>query len=72
MSQEKLGAVIVFTEDVDLDEAAEILTDLMQRGKIEYRKTTWSHKFERYVNATAYDEIHSFNPEWGGPVWYIP
>ena len=68
----RLGTVLTFAEDVTKEEAAEILTDLQVRGKVEHRVHHFDMDLGRYRNSTPSDEIEEFESDHGGPVWYLP
>lgn len=55
------GAVIIFNPGVLREEAERTLRDLEARGIIDG---------SQWVGGKT--PVHGFNPEHGGPVWYIP
>ena len=68
---ERLAALIHFREDVSDEEAREALEKIsgvlslptdydIVDGKMQYKK------------GSAGDYVHSYDDEYGGPVWYIP
>lgn len=67
MANERTGTVIVFKDGVSVDEAAHALSTI--KNFIDFRMSTidtgneWSN-LQRM--------IREFDPEWGGPTWYIP
>lgn len=59
--KKRLGAVIIFREGVTREKA-----EAMLRGMEDAEVVEGSH----WVGGKT--PVEEFNPEWGGPVWYIP
>ena len=57
----KVGAVIEFADGVSKEEAEKALKELVDKGLIDVEGNV-----EKKVH------VHEYEPEWGGPVWYIP
>ncbi len=62
--QRRLGSVIVFKEGVTAEEAEAILLSLKDKVEI---PIDWETN-----EPSASRMLHSFNPNYGGPVWYVP
>jgi hypothetical protein len=60
-SVSKVGAVLTFPEGV---------TEAQVRAFLE----EWRGELEKDASEFAFDSIQtgSFNPDWGGPVFYVP
>jgi hypothetical protein len=60
-NQKRLGVVLVFKEGLDRAKAEGLIQKLVTEG---------------YLDTSYYVEqkptVNEFNPEYGGPVWYIP
>ena len=75
---ERLGTVLVFKRGVSPEEAAAALN--LIRGVLDLPKETTHYEEcaarRRMIPVTEpfkmIDKIHSFDPDMGGPVWYIP
>lgn len=57
----KLGTVLVFADNISPDQAREILRRMMSSGFLDPKY---------YVSGLP--QVHEFDPDLGGPVWYIP
>lgn len=79
----KLGCVLVFRDDVSKEKAVAALNSIshvLDLPTTTYgtedtgERTKHGQKVVRSVTRPfrMADKIHSFNPEHGGPVWYIP
>lgn len=55
------GAVIVFAQGVGIDKIQAAIDKMIAEGLIDR---------DYYVGGRP--PVHDFNPEHGGPVWYIP
>lgn len=52
----QFGTVLVFKQGLTKEEIEARLRQIADIVDEDYRQTT----------------VHSFNPDWGGPVWYVP
>jgi len=57
----RLGTLLVFKEGTTNEEAIEALEKIKDVLSDDY-----------FVDSDPDSLIHGFDPEWGGPVWYIP
>lgn len=55
----RLGAVIIFQQSITQEQAEAALQNLEDAGIIE-------------TAFRGYSRVNEFDPEYGGPVWYIP
>lgn len=79
----QLGCVLVFREGLSKEDAVRALNSIshvLQLPATTYgtedtgQRTQYGQKVVRSVTRPfrMADKIHEFNPEHGGPVWYIP
>lgn len=66
----RVGALIVFREGVTVNEASKVIREMEARGLVD-REAWVEQKDGKYVPAST-TPVHSYNPDHGSPVWYIP
>lgn len=86
-SANRIGSVIVFKEGTTLEQAAAALEKIRDVLDLPTTTTAFEPTGAKRVIAGVgskevhkmvqkpfqmVDTLHEFNPEWGGPVWYIP
>jgi len=75
----RFGTVLKFKKGVTREQAAQALakiSDLIELRKsvVEMPKGRTVARLEHCIErpATINDEVHEYDDEYGGPVWYIP
>ena len=69
---------IHFNEDVDMDEACDLIFPLLNSGRVDVSGTVLATMEDETGSMTVRrqkvvsDFLREYDDEYGGPVWYIP
>lgn len=70
--ENQIGCVLVFKPGVDPDEVIARLKVLEDLVDTEYHINDRDNVVPTADGRGAITRLNSFNPNWGGPVWYVP
>lgn len=75
----RYGSVIKFKKGVTREQAAQAIAQIghlieLRKTVLEMPKGRTAARLEHCTErpATINDEVHEYDDQWGGPVWYIP
>ena len=67
----RLGTVLVFKEGATRTEVVKALESIRRLLDVPKVHGQWAGKRSGMVHS-MHDEVHEFDDEYGGPVWYLP